>query len=101
MVFKAATYDKGIEDALSAFGVRVASEFMARQRMPEGPEHLGAERLSKLLRTESEAYKPSPEKKQRRNLENTPRWGTPTSLEGASTSSHNAFPGMMGLNGGV
>lgn len=94
----ATAYDEGMADALDLFGVRLASE-LARRRMPEGPQHLGAERLAKMLGTQKDDFSFG-DKKPRRNLERPVRFGEPTSLEGAGVSSVTGLP-AVGPYGGV
>jgi hypothetical protein len=94
----ASAYEEGMADALDRFGVRMASE-LARRRMPEGPKHLGAERLAKMLGGQQDNYSIG-DKKPRRNLERPVRFGEPTSLEGAGVSSVAGLPGA-GAYGGV
>ena len=94
----ASSYEEGMVDAYDAFGIRVAGD-LARNRMPEGPQHLGAERLAKMLGGQQDNFSIG-DKKPRRNLERPVRFGEPTSLEGAGVSSVAGLPGA-GAYGGV
>lgn len=74
-------YDSGAQAALQHFGVRTASDLMSR-RMPDGPEHLGAERLARTLaKLDVAPVRPEEERKTRR-LERPTRWSNPSSVEG-------------------
>ena len=101
MTLKAAVYNEGVMDALSSFGVRVAADMSSRQRMPDGPEHLGAERLSRALRAEDDSYTPLADRRQPRNLDRPTRWGNPTSIEAANSLGRGVAPGGVGMFGGV
>jgi len=101
MQLKASVYNEGVMDALSSFGVRLAAEVSTHQRMPDGPKHLGAERLSKLLQAESESYTSVGDRRQPRNLDRPTRWGNPTSIEAANSLGRGAAPSGVGMFSGV
>lgn len=94
----AVAYDEGVSDALGAFGVRVAGE-LARRRMPEGPMHLGAERLARALGGQKDEYGLTTYQT-RKSLEKPVRWGERASLEAGTA---NSIPGLPGVGdpGGV
>jgi hypothetical protein len=75
---KTAAYNAGMSDALEHFGVRMASDLMFR-RMPDGPEHLGAEWLARQLSSQNDSYKVNPVGRAKR--QNHPvHWGPKTSV---------------------
>lgn len=75
---KTAAYSAGMTDALEHFGVRVASDLMSR-RMPDGPEHLGAEQLARLLSAQDDSYKVNPASRAKK-LNRPVHWGPKTSV---------------------
>lgn len=87
-------YASGVKAALETYGVRTAS---LHQRMPEGPMHLGAERLTRMLAEDDDG--PAPERRTRKDLNKPVRWGAPGSLE--SSSPHSMPMGGLGTYGGV
>lgn len=92
-------YWKGASDALESFGIRVASDSLSRS-MPDGPQHLGAEWLSRRLRADKEDYSTvHGSRSSHRKLEKPTGWGPAASLEGSSANGHN-YSGM-GAYGGV
>lgn len=94
----AAAYEAGARDALNSFGVRVAADMMS-QRMPDGPEHLGAEWLSRRLGREKEHHDIVGDKPSHRKLERPPQWGPPASYESSGSNERN-YAGV-GTYGGV
>ncbi len=82
----AEAYATGVEEALGSFGIRLASDLIGR-RMPDGPEHLGAEWLTKALARERDEYRrPVGNKPSHRPRERAPQWGPNTSMEASSTA---------------
>jgi hypothetical protein len=80
-----AKYAQGADDALQAFGVRTAAFGQTHQRMPEGPMHLGAERLARALTAEGEKENwAHGNGKMPSRLERNTRWGPKVSLENSS-----------------
>ena len=75
---KTAAYNAGAADALEHFGVRVASDFMSR-RIPEGPSHLGAEQLARMLSAQDDSYKANPAGRTKK-LNRPVHWGPKTSV---------------------
>lgn len=95
----ASAYLKGAAEALDSFGIRVASD-STHQRMPDGPEHLGAEWLSRQLRQDNEDYTTTVgSRPSHRKLEKPTTWGSPSSLEGSGANAHNHAG--AGVYGGV
>lgn len=92
-------YSSGATAALDTYGIRTAADLMGT-RMPDGPESVGAEWLSKRLRGDNEDHthvvgsRPS-----HRKLERPASWGGPSSLESAGSNMHN-YSGI-GQYGGV
>lgn len=91
-------YAAGVKAAFEQFGVRVASELFG-QRMPSGPDHLGAEWLTKALEGHVDDHQPVGTAASHRPLEKPPMWGPRASLE-ATTGLGSNSPGM-GRYGGV
>lgn len=85
-------YKVGSNDALDTFGLRTANDRTMRQRMPEGPMHIGAERLARMLSQDEDqiGQRVSPREKK---LERPTRWGPPASLE----SGNGVTPPPVGL----
>lgn len=85
MIWTDAKYAQGADDALQAFGVRTAAFGQTHNKMPEGPMHIGAERLARALTADGAGEHWSmlgsamPHK-----LERNTRWGPKSSLENSS-----------------
>lgn len=84
---KIAAYQNGVDAALDTFGVRVAFD-MHQHRMPDGPDHLGAERLSKLLSSQDDRYKRSPDRRRGRNEARPVLWGPRVSIDDGVSPPH-------------
>lgn len=78
-------YAEGVQAALDSFGVRVAEELMSR-RMPDGPQHLGAEWLSRAITRQHEEPSAVGTKPSYRPLERPPQWGPRASLEASNAN---------------
>ena len=97
MKFANDAYVAGAQAALGSFGIRIAGDLMG-QRMPDGPQHLGAEWLSRTLSKATNEYSPHVgARSSHRKLEKPPMWGAPSSLESSGAN------GGSGMNqyGGV
>lgn len=95
MKLAGAAYNQGVQAALDSFGVRVAA---LQQRMPDGPEHLGAEWLSRALSQEPGERPHSGATQSYRKLEKPVLWGTRASLESTGAVGHN-YSGMTPYGG--
>jgi hypothetical protein len=91
-------YSDGSHAALAAFNVRLAFDAAAR-RMPDGPEHLGAEWLAKKLSDPEEPRSVVGSAPAYRKLEKPPMWGPRASLESSTANARN-YSGI-GAYGGV
>jgi hypothetical protein len=86
-------YASGVKAAFEVYGIRVAS---LQRRMPDGPAHLGPERLTRLLAEMDDGRER--ERQPRKDLSRPVQWGQPASLEGSDSS---ADVGGFGQFGGV
>lgn len=91
-------YSNGSRAALSAFNVRLAFDHDT-QRMPDGPEHLGAEWLARRLSDSDEQKSVVGSAPSYRKLEKPPMWGARASLESSTANARN-YSGI-GAYGGV
>jgi hypothetical protein len=91
-------YVGGSRAALTQFNVRLAFD-AATQRMPDGPEHLGAEWLAKKLSDPEEPRRVIGSAPSYRKLEKPPMWGPRASLESSTANARN-YSGV-GAYGGV
>lgn len=79
---------------METFGVRTAHEL--QRRMPNGPKHLGAERLTSMLAEMDKEHVPdNKSNNQHRRLDQAKpiRWGPQTSIDTSSGG-----PGAMGMS---
>jgi hypothetical protein len=89
-----ASYEAGKLAALEQYGLH--------RRMPEGPSHLGAERLARALTQQSETHASrfsAASKRRGNNLENPVRWGEKSPIDSGSASTQGGSG--IGLFGGV
>ena len=87
-----AIYANGVKAAMDDFGVREAHDL--QRRMPDGPGHLGAERLTKMLGAMDEDYKPNTASNKHRIDQTKPiRWGPQQPIDVSSGG-----PGAMGMS---
>lgn len=87
---KQASYEAGVKAALDSFNLQ--------RRMPFGPGHLGAERLSQMLQSDHEAFAGSKAGvKGRSNLDRPTLWGPKTPVDsGGFAGSLNSSTGSFG-----
>jgi hypothetical protein len=95
--FGRAPYVEGVQAALDSFGIRTASDLMDR-RMPDGPEHLGAEWLARQLSQQDDKRARVGTQMSYRPLEKPPLWGPRASLEGTGAAGHD-YSGMTPYGG--
>lgn len=95
---RSTSYAEGASAALRAYNVRVAA-YQEHTRMPDGPEHLGAEWLARQLSSVDDAPARTQKTPAYRKLEKPPIWGPRASLESSTANARN-YSGI-GAYGGV
>lgn len=97
MKYASDAYVEGVQSALDSFGIRIASAHLSR-RMPDGPEHLGAEWLSRTLSRDRDVTPHSGSAASYRKLEKPVLWGSRASLEASGAPGHD-YSGMTPYGG--
>ena len=98
-------YEEGVKQALASYGLNAAREHQTRPALPEqGGLELGAERFSKVLRTQKipglndHEWRSSFDQDRLHKLERSPQWGPKYNYP---TDSPSINPGIGAIDGGA